>query len=141
MPIELSQLEDELPLIDVPVQFDDDGKPSAGFKVCGSNSQEYRDAVQDASAKMIQMSARRGRAVQLVSDEGSKLAASGQTLERLEVAVACTKQSYGFTDGGVETQFDEKQRRALFSKWIEWRDLVWSAVKREANFTKSSPAS
>lgn len=139
--MELKDLEQEAKeLIDVSVILDDDGTPISGFKVLGSDSPEYQEADHAWKVKNVQKSARRGHAIQAATETGASELVNLVQKREMAICVACVKEVYGFTEGGVAVPTSEETLKKLFAKKPTWRSKIVMAIEAEQVFTKPSSA-
>lgn len=138
--MELQDLKTEDGLIDVPLLLDDDGEPKAGLKFSGINSPEYQEADRAWRVKNVQASARRGRVLEMASQNGAKEAVARVERREMSICVACLKEAYGFESGGQPAAATEETLKALFAKRPTWRTKCVMAIEAESDFLQPTPA-
>ncbi len=136
---DLSTLDQSTDLtFDVPVVFDADGNPLAGFKVVGRNSQQYRDAERALSIKAIKkMSIRKTAGDDLKTDAGATQYVEDAQSREMAMSVACVVDWYGFGKSGAAVPLTVEALTDVFSKRPTWMNAVSNAVTTDANFTQS----
>lgn len=138
--MELKDLSQTEELIDVPLVFDDDGNPTDGFKVVGSNSAEYQEADRVWKVKNVRKSARRGRAIEATTETGATELVDLVAKREVTLCVACIKEIYGFTEGEKPATLDEATISKIFNLRPTWRLKTLAAIEAEQVFTKASLA-
>lgn len=138
MAIDLSTLDASTEVtFDVPVAFDDEGSPVAGFTVVGKNSDQYRAALRKQNVIAVKKSMQRGgKAPDAKTDAGAAQFLDDTTARDLAIAVACVVGWYGFTRAGVDIVCSAEEVAAVFEKRPTWLEKVTSAVGTDANFTQ-----
>jgi hypothetical protein len=121
---------------DVPVLFDDDGEPKAGFRIVGKNSPEYVAENRATQAEGHQRAYKRKSAIDPATDEGSFQLADLINDNKKRIALAVTVDSFGFESGGKPLQLSKAQIVAAFEKFPTWQDRVLAALENDANFLK-----
>ena len=132
----LKQAKEEL--VDVPLLFDDDGKPTDGFKVVTVNSTEYQNADRQWRLINVRKSARRGRNLDAATENGAIELVNLIAKREMAIAAACIKEIYGFTSGGAPAPLDEDTLDAIFAARPAWRTKVVAAIEAEQLFTSPS---
>lgn len=123
--------------IDVPVVFDDNGEPVAGFKCVGKDSKEYRTTQRQQQIRAIKRSGvRANKQPDAKTDEGAAFYLDTGEENTMELAVACVVGLYGFNRGDAPLELTPSNVEALFEKRGSWRDKVQAAIEADANFTK-----
>lgn len=122
----------------VPVAWDDDGNPTAGFIIVGKDSSEYRSKAESLRAAGIKRGAIKSQRIDTKTDEGA--AKLGQVMDSndFEIAIAVTTGWFGFTRAGQPIAFDQKTVRDMFTKKPTWREKVTAALEVEGNFLPPS---
>lgn len=137
--MDLNDLENEQQdPIDVPMLFDDNGDPTDGFKVLGSNSQKYQDADRKWKLWNVKKSARRGRGVDAATENGASELVDMIAKREFSIASACIVEIYGFTIGGAAAALNDATLTAIFTKRPTWRSKVVAAIESEQLFIKAS---
>jgi lipoprotein-anchoring transpeptidase ErfK/SrfK len=121
---------------DVPVLFDDDGEPKAGFRIVGKNSPEYQAEHAAIRAEGHKRAAKRKTAIDTSTDEGAMQLVNLVDDNQRRLALAVTVESYGFESGGAPLQLSKAQIAAAFDKFPTWQDRVAAALEQDANFLK-----
>jgi hypothetical protein len=135
--MELKDLQSAAPeVIDVAVKFDDDGKPTAGFKVVGANSKQYQEADRLWRLKNVRASARRGRGLEASTQAGAAELVDMVAKREAAIAAACIVELYGFTHEGAPAQLNEDTLKIIFDARPTWRSKVVVAVESEQVFTQ-----
>src|SRR4051812_4354283 len=83
--------------VKVPVLFDEDGEPKAGFLIVGKNSPEYRGANHAIRSEGYQRSAKRKTAIDTATEEGASHLVSLVDGNQGRIALAVAVESFGFT--------------------------------------------
>lgn len=122
--------------VKVPVLFDDDGEPKAGFLIVGKNSPEYRGVNHAVRSEGYQRSARRKTAIDSATEEGSSQLVHLVDASQSRIALAVAVETFGFTSGGADVQLTEAQKVAAFAKFPTWQDLIIGALEKDADFLK-----
>jgi len=138
--MDLSQLKEQRnDPIDVPLIFNEAGEPTDGFKVVGSNSEQYQKAERDWRLLNIRKSARQGtRASEVGTPEGA-----AELLDRVDqreaaIAQACIVGIYGFTIDGAPAPLNAETLKAIFDARPMWRTKVIATIESEQVFTNAS---
>ena len=122
---------------DVPVVFDDNGEPVAGFKCVGKDSKEYRATQRQQQIRAIKRSSvRANKQPDAKTNEGAAFYLDTGEENTMELAVACVVGLYGFNRGDAPLELTPANVEALFEKRGSWRDKVQAAIEADANFTK-----
>jgi len=119
---------------DVPVTWDDEGQPTEGFHVVGSNSKEYQDAVRKFDVINVKRVGNRGRSPDMATDEGAKDVVLAGERRKLAIGIACVKSMYGFTNNGEPAEANNETLTTVFKKRPTWLNKVVTAVEAEGNF-------
>lgn len=122
----------------VPVMFDEDGEPTAGFIIVGKNSSEYRDENHALRAEGYKKSAKRKTAIDASTDAGADQLVSLIDGNQKRLALAVVVGWYGFTSAGAEVPFDKDLASAALDKYPTLQDRVSAALENDANFLKVS---
>lgn len=123
-------------LIDVPLLFDDEGEPTDGFKVVGSNSKQYQDAERHWQLVNLKKSARRGRGIDASTTTGSEELADALKKQQLSLVCACIVEIYGFTSNGAPAELNDETLQTIFTARPTWIGKVLAEIVSEKNFTK-----
>jgi hypothetical protein len=122
--------------VDVPVIFDEDGEPVAGFRIVGKNSPEYQAESHAARAEGYQKSAKRKTAIDASTAAGSSQLVDVIDGNQKRLALAVVVESYGFESAGEPVQLTKEQTKAGFDKFPTWTDRVSAALEKDADFLK-----
>lgn len=122
--------------VKVPVLFDEDGEPTAGFIIVGKNSEEYRNENHALRAEGYKKSAKRKTAIDASTDAGADQLVSLIDDNAKRLALAVTVGWYGFTSAGAEAPFDKSVASASFDKFPTWQERVSVALEKDADFLK-----
>lgn len=138
--MEIQDLKQEAELIDVPLQFDQEGNPVDGLKVVGADSDEYQAADRVWKVKSVRKTARRGRLIEASTETGAAELIDQVAKRELAICIACTKAIYGFTVGGKPAELTEENLTEIFRRKPTWRFKVLTAIEAEQPFIKASSA-
>ena len=134
--MELNKLKETISdRIDVPLLFDDEGAPTDGFKVVGSNSDEYQEVERKYKVLGVKKTARRGRGIDATTDNGAKELVDVLAKREDALLSACIKEIYGFTAEGKPAELNEATLAAIFTARPTWRAKVLAAIEAEQVFT------
>ena len=135
--IDLSTLDQTADVtFDVPVAFDDQGNPTAGFKVVGKHSQRYRDIDRKhAVASIKKMSVRGNKGTDTKTDAGASEAVDSAMARETSIAIACVTEWYGFSRAGDAVALDPDVLADVFAKRPAWLAKVSAAIADDSNFT------
>lgn len=122
--------------VKVPVLFDEDGEPKAGFLIVGKNSPEYRGASHAVRTEGYQRSAKRATAIDAKTEEGASQLVNLVDGNEGRIALAVAVETFGFTSGGQEVQLTEAQKITAFKKFPTWQDRIIAALEKDADFLK-----
>lgn len=132
---ELDELSESVEaLTDVPVVFDEEGKPSIGFRVVGVNSKDYQTAARAFDVLSVKRVGNRGRPINMATDEGAKDVVVANEKRKVAIACACAKEVYGLTVGGQPAKADVETLTAIFKKRPSWLNKVVLAVETDDLF-------
>lgn len=120
--------------VDVPVLFDDDGKPKAGFRIVGKNSPEYRATSHAVRAEGHQRSSAKKTAIDASTEEGSSKLVDLIDGNQSRVALAVVVETFGFQAGGADIQLSKAQIETAFAKFPTWQNAVIAALENDADF-------
>jgi hypothetical protein len=120
----------------VPVVFDAEGKPLAGFYIVGKNSQEYQDEKARQRITGIMRAATRTQQVDSSTEEGAKVIADSVDQSEHGMAVAVTVGWFGFGDEGQAATFDRKIVDTLLTQYPLWRTKISQGLEADGNFMK-----
>ncbi len=121
---------------DVPVVFDENADPVAGFTCVGKNSKEYRAMQRQQQIRAIKRSSVRAAQPDGKTDEGAAFYLDSGEENTMELAVASVIGLFGFSQDGAEMAMSAVNVESLFEKRPTWRDKVIAAIEADANFTK-----
>jgi len=120
----------------VPVLFDEDGEPKAGFVIVGKNSPEFRQENHAIRSEGYQRSAKRTTAIDTKTEEGASQLVHLVDVNQARIALAVAVETFGFTSEGKDIQLSASQKAAAFEKYPTWQDLVIAALEKDADFLK-----
>lgn len=120
----------------VPVLFDDDGEPTAGFLIVGKNSPEYRNVNHAIRSDGYQIGAKKKTAIDTATKEGADQMVKLLDSNKSRITLAVAVETFGFTSGDKEIQLSADQKAAAFAKFPTWQDLVVAALDKDADFLK-----
>ena len=122
--------------VDVPVLFDDDNKPKAGFRIVGKNSPEYRATSHAVRAEGHQRSAAKKTAIDASTEEGAGRLVDIVDGNQGRIALAVIVETFGFAAGGAEIQLSKAQIETALAKFPTWQNAVIAALENDADFLK-----
>lgn len=120
----------------VPVLFDEDGEPIAGFVIVGKNSDEYRTAWAGVRAEGQKRAAKRKTAIDATTDAGAAQLVGLIDCNQTRMALAVVVDWYGFTSAGAAVPFDKGLAAAAIEKYPTWQEKVSAALENDSNFLK-----
>lgn len=134
MMIDISALESETtPVYDVPVVFNDDATPAAGFKVVGKNSPQYQAKRRLLALDGVKRAAVRAKKLDAKTDDGAAELIDSIDGNETALAIACVVEWYGFVNP-AELSADALAK--VFAARPSWREKVLAAIENDANFSK-----
>lgn len=122
--------------VDVPVLFDADGEPKAGFRIVGKNSAECQAELAAIRVEGHKRSAKRKTAIDASTDEGARQLVDLVDNNQRRIALAVCVETFGFERAGKEVQLSREQINAAFNKFPTWEDAVSVALEKDADFLK-----
>jgi hypothetical protein len=122
--------------VDVPVLFDKDGNGTAGFRIVGKNSAEYRNEQAAIRVEGTKRGAKNSTAIDTSTDEGAQRLVELVDDNQARIACAVAVETYGFTSGGVEVQLSKEQKATAFDKYPTWVERVTAQLDKDADFLK-----
>lgn len=122
--------------VKVPVLFDEDGEPKAGFLIVGKNSPEYLALSHALRVEGLKKSSKKKTAMDTSTDEGADQFVHLVKGNEVRVAVAVAVETFGFASDGKEIQLTEAQKKTAFEKFPTWQGAILSALDKDADFLK-----
>lgn len=122
--------------VDVPVLFDEDGEPKAGFRIVSKNSPEYQGEQQAMRAEGHKRAAKRKTAIDASTDEGALQLVHLVDDNQRRLALAVVAETFGFERAKEEIQLTKAQIIAAFDKFPTWQDRVMAKLEDDAAFLK-----
>lgn len=122
--------------VDVPVLFDKDGNGTAGFRIVGKNSAEYRNEQAAIRVESIKRNAKNSTAIDASTDDGAQRVNELGEDHQVRIALAVAVETYGFTSGGVDVQLTKEQKALAFAKYRTWVDRISVQLEKDADFLK-----
>lgn len=121
--------------IDVPVLFDNDGKPISGFTVVGANSPQYQEADRQWKKDNVRKSARRGRGIDTKTENGADELVKLVGRRERAIADACIVGIYGFEMEGESVGLSKEVLDEIFTARPTWLSKVVTEIENEQVFT------
>ena len=133
--IDLTTLEAEAtPTYEVPVVFNADATPAAGFMVVGKNAPQYQAQRRLIALQGIKRSAVRGKKLDTKTNAGAEELVDSFDSNETALAIACVVSWYGFTNPELMTP---DALAKVFAARPTWREKVLDAIETDANFSQS----
>lgn len=108
---------------------------SAGFEVVGPNSVEFHKVQAQIAAKAMR-DVKNANFPDVDTDDGAEQAQREGQARLVSIALSCTVDFFGFTDGGKPLKFSRNALEKLLTVRPRWALYIARAVETEANFTK-----
>jgi hypothetical protein len=121
---------------DVDVLFDKDGNGTAGFRIVGKNSPEYRAEQAAIRAEGTKRSSKNSTAIDTTTDEGAQRLIELVDSNQARIACAVTVETYGFESGKQPIQLSKAQIALAFEKYPTWVERVAAQLDKDADFLK-----
>lgn len=119
-----------------PADGADVGAP-VGFRVVGATSEQFAAATRAYDVFAVKDSAQRGLSIDPKTDEGALRVVENGERRRDFIVAACVVDWFGFTAGPTEPfPFSAENLERVLCAKPEWRDVLYSAIINDANFTK-----
>lgn len=122
--------------VDVPVLFDKDGNGTAGFRIVGKNSAQYRAEQAAIRAEGTKRSSKNSTAIDTTTDEGAARLIELVDSNQARIAVAVAVETYGFESAGQPIQLSKDQMVLAFDKYPTWVERVAAQLDKDADFLK-----
>lgn len=127
-------------LKDVPLLFNAEGEPTDGFKVIGSDSDEYQAVDRAYKVSGVKKAAHRGRGIDAKTETGAKELINVMDKREDAILNACIKQIYGFTNKGEPAPLNKETLDEIFAARPTWRIKVLAAIEADEVFIEASSA-
>jgi hypothetical protein len=114
-----------------------EGKKPSGFRVMGSSSEQYRNAMREIGIINIKAFATRKTQPDIASDEGATLAAESADRVKMAVLRRCVVGWFGFASKGADLPFSVEALERVLKIKPAWTDMLVREIEDDANFTKA----
>jgi hypothetical protein len=118
----------------VPVTFDKDGEPEAGYIIVGKNSDEYQKEYEALRVEGINKANRRKAQIDTSTKEGAEMLARLIKSNDTRLALSVVIGVFGFVSKGAEVPFSKEFVAMTFEKMPTWKDKVVATLENDANF-------
>ncbi|MBC3920354.1 hypothetical protein H8L32_23020 [Undibacterium sp. CY18W] len=125
---------DDLAVADVPVVFNEDAEPIAGFKVVGKNSARYQEAQRAIEILSIKRAVIKKQQIDAKTDEGAGQFVDINKENQIRLATAAVVSIYGFRSGDTDLKATPEVLANLFNKRPTWLAKVITAIEAETGF-------
>lgn len=106
-----------------------------GFRVLSASSDEFRNACRAHDIAAVKLAAKRGAPIDPKTDDGAEAAVMSGELRRDMIVAECVVGWFGFTIGHTEPfPFSKENLERVLRAKPEWRDDIYNAINKEANF-------
>lgn len=129
--------DDDQSVADVPVVFDDDAEPVAGFKIVGKNSVRYQEAQRAIEITAIKRAVIKKQKIDAKTDEGAGQFIDITKENQIKLAVASVVSMYGFKSGDSELKATPEVLEKLFNMRPTWLAKVTAALEADAGFLQA----
>ncbi|MFZ6655938.1 hypothetical protein [Undibacterium sp. TJN19] len=125
---------DDQGVLDVPVSFNDDAEPVAGFKIVGKNSAQCQAVDREIEILAIKRAVIKKQKIDGKTDEGAGQLVDLHKENQTKRAIAVVVSIYGFKSGTTELTATPEVLKDIFSKRPTWLAKITAALEADEGF-------